>query len=166
MPGGIGIAGQPDLSVRLQVAQVGLRLTERPEASFGFDRLTDLPDGGELALDEHSFYDIVQILARYPDRYEGRQLRFQGYVTENGLQESAVVRDVIWCCLEHAERVGFLLQDGVPEGIPHGSWVEVAAEVLPGSAAGQVSVRDTFVPARATEWRVVTRPRFEFVLPF
>lgn len=166
MPGGIGIAGQPDLSVRLQVAQVGLRLTERPEASFGFDRLTDLPDGGELALDEHSFYDIVQILARYPDRYEGRQLRFQGYVTENGLQESAVVRDVIWCCLEHAERVGFLLQDGVPEGIPHGSWVEVAAEVLPGSASGQVSVRDTFVPARATEWRVVTRPRFEFVLPF
>ncbi len=166
MPGGTGIAGQPDLSVRLQVAQVGLRLTERPEASFGFDRLTELPDSDELALDEHSFYDVVQIIARFPDRYAGRQLRFQGYVSENGLHEPAVVRDVIWCCLEHAERVGFLLQDGVPAGIPPGSWVEVAAEVLPGTAAGQASVRDTFVPARASEWRVVTRPRFEFVLPF
>ncbi len=166
VPGGVGLAGQPDLSVRLQVAQVGLRLSERYTQEFGFDRLTSLPDTGDLTLDEHNFYDVVQLLHRYPDRYTGRTVSFQGYVAANGPDGLVVARDVVWCCLEHAERVGFLLRDP-PAGLAQGSWISVTAEVVPAAETNGMPVpNEVFVPARATDIHPILRPRFEFVLPF
>lgn len=166
-PGGIGLAGQPDLPVRLQVAQVGLRLNERDIQEFGFERMSEIPESDELLLDEHIFYDVVQILAREPALHAGRTMRFQGYVSEHTPAGLTVARDVVWCCLEHAERVGFLLRDP-PDDIARGDWVEVVAQVAyePGRDAPLAAGNDVFVPATVSELRRVDRPQFEYVLPF
>lgn len=166
-PAGTGLAGQPDLPVRLQVAQVGLRLNERAIQEYGFERMSEIPDSDELLLDEHIFYDVVHILAREPAEHAGRTMRFEGYVGERTTDGLTVARDVVWCCLEHAERVGFLLRDP-PDDIPRGSWIEVVAEVAyePGRNTPVIDGSDVFIPATASRLRRVERPQFEYVLPF